>query len=407
VAAIPERELWRTHELRRERLVTIARKRFAEQLERRGVSLPQGLEPEDLLDPNVLTIGFARRFATYKRALLLFRDVERLVDILTNPERPVQIIFAGKAHPHDDPAKDYIREIVHLARRDDLRKHIIFLEDYDISLARYLVQGSDIWLNTPRVGMEASGTSGMKAVLNGVLHVSTLDGWWVEGYAPENGWRVGKGETYKDADYGDRIEAQTLYDLLEEEITPLFYEVGADGLPNGWIKKMRHAIRDIAPFFNTHRMVQDYVEDLYVPAKRQYEALAADGAEKARDLAAWHKKVRENWHAVRIMGIQSSVDEDVPANAEITVTARLHLAPLTPRDVLVRVYHGNISRQDNITEYETTPMAHQERDEDGKHIYKANIPAGQSGMYGYTVRVSPQHEQLEHNPMPGLTLWAR
>ncbi len=403
---IPERELWRTHELRRSRLVTVAREHFGQQLERRGTSLQGGLEPEDLLDSDALTIGFARRFATYKRALLLFHDVERLVDILTNPERPVQIIFAGKAHPHDDPAKEYIREIVHLARREDLRRHIIFLEDYDISLARYLVQGSDIWLNTPRVGMEASGTSGMKAALNGVLHVSTMDGWWVEGYAPQNGWRIGKGETYDDPDYGDRIEAQALYDLLEEEIVPLFYEVGADELPNGWIRKMKHAIRDIAPFFNTHRMVQDYVENLYVPAKRQYETLAADGAHKAKELAAWRQKVRQNWQAVRIVAVESNAEGDVPGNAGIDITARLQLAPLTPDDVLVRVYHGNISRQHNITEYKTTPMTHQERDEEGNHVYTASIPSGQSGMYGYTVRVTPQHKELEHNPLPGLTLWA-
>ncbi|MFP3896402.1 MAG: alpha-glucan family phosphorylase [Anaerolineales bacterium] len=404
---IPERELWRTHELRRSRLVTIAREHFGQQLKRRGTSLQRGLDPENLLTPDALTIGFARRFATYKRALLLFHDVERLADILTNPNRPVQIIFAGKAHPHDDPAKEYIREIVHLARREDLRRHIIFLEDYDISLARYLVQGSDIWLNTPRVGMEASGTSGMKAVLNGVLHVSTMDGWWVEGYTPQNGWRIGKGETYDDPDYGDRIEAQALYDLLEEEIVPLFYEVGADDLPNGWIRKMKDAIRDIAPFFNTHRMVQDYIEKLYIPAQRQYETLAADGARKAQELAAWRKKVRQNWQAVGIVAVESNAKGDVPASAGIDITARLQLAPLTPDDVLVRVYHGNISRQDSITDYKTTPMTYQERDEEGNYIYTATIPFGQSGMYGYTVRVSPQHKELVHNPLPGLTLWAR
>ncbi|MEA3407355.1 MAG: alpha-glucan family phosphorylase [Chloroflexota bacterium] len=407
VDAIPEGELWRTHERRRALLVKVAREHFVQQLAQRGVSLSRGFTPDDLLDPDVLTIGFARRFATYKRALLLFHDVERLVKIITNPERPVQIIFAGKAHPHDDPAKDYIRQIVHLARSDDLRRHVVFLEDYDISLARYLVQGSDIWLNTPRVGMEASGTSGMKAVLNGVLHVSTMDGWWVEGYAPENGWRIGQGETYDDADYGDRVEARALYDLLEEEIVPLFYEVGADAVPNGWVRKMKHAIRDIAPFFNTHRMVQDYVRDLYVPTKQQYGTLAADGAKKAQELATWREKVRENWQSVCIEAIECDIDGDVPASAEITVTAHLHLAPLTPSDVLVRVYHGNIGRQDNITEYETTVMTCQGEDEEGHYLYTASIPSGQSGMYGYTVRVVPQHETLAHNPLPGLTLWAR
>ncbi|NLG26296.1 MAG: glycosyltransferase family 1 protein, partial [Chloroflexi bacterium] len=263
VDLIPDEELWRTHERRRERLVSVARTRARRQLERRGAP-PQDIKvASEILNPDILTIGFARRFATYKRATLLFSNVERLAAILNNPERPVQLIFAGKAHPRDNPGKEFIRRLVHYARQDELRRRILFLEDYDMSLARYMVQGVDVWLNTPRHGKEASGTSGMKAAQNGALNLSTLDGWWVEGYAPETGWSIGRGETYEDENYGDQVEANALYDLLEKEIVPLFYDYGGNGIPRGWIAKMKGSIREIAPVFNTHRMVQQYVRDCY------------------------------------------------------------------------------------------------------------------------------------------------
>ena len=241
VDRIPDGELWRSHERRRERLVAFARQQLREQLEQRGVSQSEVAAADDVLNPDALTIGFARRFATYKRATLLFRDVERLVRLLNNPEHPVQLIFAGKAHPHDIPGKELIKTIITHARHPDLRHKIVFLENYDMTIARYLVQGVDIWLNTPRRPKEASGTSGMKVIYNGGLNASILDGWWVEGYDPTRGWLIGGGEEYPEAEWEmqDHIESQALYDLLEQDIIPTFYQRGRDGVPHAWVTKMK------------------------------------------------------------------------------------------------------------------------------------------------------------------------
>ncbi|MBC8100126.1 MAG: alpha-glucan family phosphorylase, partial [Armatimonadetes bacterium] len=259
---IPDGELWRTHERRRERLVAFARKRLREQLTRRGVSQTEVEAADEALNPDTLTIGFARRFATYKRATLLFRDTARLVKLLNDSERPVQIIFAGKAHPHDEEGKAFIREIVHMARTPDLRHSIVFLENYDMQVARYLVQGVDVWLNTPRRPKEASGTSGMKVIYNGGLNCSILDGWWDEAYSPQVGWAIGNGEEYRDnqGEQQDQIESQALYNVLEQDIIPLFYDRGRDSLPRGWISKVKAGLKTLAPFFNTRRMVQEYAE---------------------------------------------------------------------------------------------------------------------------------------------------
>jgi glycogen phosphorylase len=242
---IPEAELWRTHERRRERLVAFARRRLREQLERRGAPQREIEQAEEVLDPEALTIGFARRFALYKRGTLLLRDRERLRALLTDKERPIQIIFAGKAHPADTMAKEIIRELVHFMRDPEIRRRIVFLEDYDMNVARYLVQGCDVWLNTPRRPLEASGTSGMKAAANGALNLSVLDGWWVEGYNRQVGWSIGYGEEYDDLELQDSIESAALYDMLEKEVVPVFYGRAADGLPRAWISRMKACVREL------------------------------------------------------------------------------------------------------------------------------------------------------------------
>ena len=298
VHQIPDEELWRTHERRRERLVAFARGRLRAQLEARGAPPSEVAQAEEVLNPEALTIGFARRFATYKRATLLLRDAERLIRILTNKDRPVQIIFAGKAHPHDNPGKELIRQIIHFARRPEVRRRMVFIEDYDMTVARYLVQGVDVWLNTPRRPLEASGTSGMKATLNGAINVSILDGWWAEGYNVNTGWAIGSGEEYGDEAYQDEVESNALYDLLEKEIVPLFYTRSADGLPRAWISRMKTAMRTICPFFNTNRMVCQYAEESYLPALARYNALTDNHLERARALAAWKARVRASWAAV-------------------------------------------------------------------------------------------------------------
>ena len=229
-----------------------------------------------MLNPDTLTIGFSRRFATYKRANLLFLQPERLIRLLTDPKRPVQIIFAGKAHPQDLPAKEIIRSVKHFASDPRVRNQMVFVEDYDINVARYMVQGVDVWLNTPRRPLEASGTSGMKAAANGALNVSVLDGWWDEGYAPDVGWAIGSGEVYGDPEEQDRVECEALFNLLENEIVPMFYERDRSGLPREWIAMMKASIRKLGAFFNTQRMVREYTESCYLPAHRAGVRLSAD-----------------------------------------------------------------------------------------------------------------------------------
>ena len=403
---IPDEELWRTHERRRERLVAVARERMRRQLEQRGATPKEVAEASEVLNPDILTIGFARRFATYKRAALLFRDVERLARILNHPQRPVQIIFAGKAHPQDNPGKEIIRQIIHFARREDLRRRVIFLEDYDTSLARYMVQGVDVWLNTPRPGLEASGTSGMKAAANGVLNVSTFDGWWCEGYTPARGWRIGLGEIYEDERYGDDVEAAALYDLLEKDIVPLFYQRGSDGLPREWIAKMKHSISEITPVFNTHRMVLEYAEQLYFPATTRYQRLAADEGQRVQELVRWLDKIHAHWGEIRFHEISCDAQDGIPVNTDTTITAHIELGALAPTDVLVQAFYGRIGPQGEITDYSTVTMLPIGADEAGHHIYRGVTSCGQSGLVGYTVRVLPYHPELADLHLPGLVLWS-
>ena len=284
-----------------------------------------------MLDPDALTIGFARRFATYKRAALLLRDIERLEQILNQTERPVQILFAGKAHPRDDAGKALIQQVVKLAQQKQFRRRVVFLEDYDMAVARYLVQGSDIWLNTPLRPMEASGTSGMKALANGGLNLSTLDGWWDEAWhtaAAEKrfiGWSIGSGESYASADEQDQVESAALYALLERDIVPSFYERGADGLPRRWIGQMKSSISTLCPTFNMQRMVKQYAADFYVMADERSQQLAANGAERARTLAAWTSHVQAQWKNVRVVSVESPAQTDLPVGSRLQVRAHLQL----------------------------------------------------------------------------------
>jgi len=406
VDRIPDEELWRTHERRRERLVAVARERMRRQLERRGAAPKEVTDASEALHPDALTIGFARRFATYKRASLLFSDPERLVKILNQPGRPVQIIFAGKAHPRDNPGKDLIRQIVHFARREDLRLRVAFLEDYDMSLARYLVQGADVWLNTPRHGLEASGTSGMKAAVNGAINLSTLDGWWCEGYAPDAGWRIGLGETYEDERYGDQVEAQALYDLLEKDVVPLFYERGSDDLPRGWIAMMKRSIQSVAPIFNSHRMVEEYAQKMYFPAAVRFDRLAANQCQVAKDLVAWLDRVHQGWNEVRITAVESDTSGELLVYTEFNVTVHVHLGPLTPQDVKVQIYHGAIDPQEQIADYRIVDMSATGSAKDGVYVYTGTIPCRKSGLQGYTVRILPFHPDLTNSHVPGLVVWA-
>jgi starch phosphorylase len=412
VESIPGEELWRTHERRRLRLVGYARRKLRAQLIKRGASQADIDAADEVLDPDALTIGFARRFATYKRATMVLRDVERLSRILNDTDRPVQIVFAGKAHPRDDAGKQFIQKVVQLAQRRDLRRRLVFLEDYDMGVARYLVQGADIWLNTPIRPQEASGTSGMKALANGAINLSTLDGWWDEAWQAADagnyfiGWAIGRGESYDNQEYQDEVEATALYELLDREIVPTFYERGADGVPRRWIAHMKSTVAHLCPVFNMQRVVRQYTSDFYVTAHDRYETLAADGGARARGLAAWVVRVRAGWPQVRVESVETPADSELPVGSKIQVRARVRLGPLAPRDVAVELYVGRLDARGEIVDGVALPMepAHSEG---GVSVFEAAaVPVSHSGLMGYTVRVLPFHPDESTALLPGLITWA-
>jgi len=402
---IPGEELWRTHERRRERLVAFARRRLREQLRSRGAGPTEIAEVDDVLDPEALTVGFGRRFATYKRGTLLLSDAVRLERIVNAPGRPVQILFAGKAHPKDEPGKELIRQIVQLARRPEFRRRIVFLEDYDQVVARYMVEGVDVWLNTPRRPLEASGTSGMKAAFNGALNLSILDGWWDEAYSPNTGWAIGRGEEYADHGYQDRVEAGALCDLLENEVVPLFYRRGADGLPRGWIALMRSAMTALCPVFNTNRMVHQYVEG-YLRAEARRAHLEEGSFRRARSLAAWKEKVRKGWRDVRVSRVEVIMPEQTRVGELFEVRAWVSLGSLAPGDVAPQVYLGKLRESRDIIQPEIIAMTYRGSASDEGVLFTAAFPCTSSGTHGLTVRVVPHHEDLGHPHETGLIVWA-
>ncbi len=404
VEAIPPGELWRIHQARRERLVFFVRKRLKNQLQRQGAGVAFQRAAEEVLNPECLTIGFSRRFATYKRANLLFQQPERLVRLLTDETRPVQIIFAGKAHPQDLPAKEIIRSVIHFASDPRVRNRLVFIEDYDINVARYMVQGVDVWLNTPRRPLEASGTSGMKAAANGALNVSVLDGWWDEGYAPEVGWAIGSGEAYRDPEEQDRVECEALYTLLENEILPLFYERDRGGLPRGWITMMKASMRKLGAFFNTHRMVQEYAEESYLPAHRAMERLSKDGFAAAGELAAWRSRVASAWPGVSIRVEEIRTHKDMRVGDAVGVAIRVRLGELTPEDVAVEIYSGPYNASGQIRLGTILPARHDGRDGD-EEIFRVEIPCTGSGRFGFAARILPRHRDLVNPLTPLLLTW--
>jgi starch phosphorylase len=408
VDRMPGAELWNTHQRRRERMVAFVRQRLRQQFQRRGASKAELLVAEEVLNPEALTIGFARRFATYKRATLLLRDPDRLTRFLNNRNQPVQVIFAGKAHPHDNPGKELIRQIVHLARRDDLRLKLVFVEDYDMNVARYLLQGVDVWLNTPIRGREASGTSGMKAAANGVLNLSILDGWWDEVYTPEIGWAIGRGEDYDDRNLQDHIESNALYDLLEKEVIPLFYSRGSDGLPRQWIEKMKASMKAVCPVFNTHRMLQEYTEQYYIPSCSRYDRLSADEMELVKAFAAWRERIYRLWPKIHIQHVRSDIPAETSVGVASAVWADLYLGELTPDDVKVELYYGAVDSSGEILNPSITEMSSdgaREPSADGVYTFAKRLTCQASGMHGFTVRIVPSHPQQVNPFETGLILW--
>lgn len=409
VEDIPDEELWRIHERRKQRLIHFCRMRVRQQMEKKG-ALPSELkEAMEILDPNALTIGFARRMATYKRATLLLSDPERLAKILSDKDRPVQIIIAGKAHPEDTPAKELIREVIKFSRRDDVKRRYVFLEDYDMNVARWMVSGVDVWLNTPLRLKEACGTSGMKVAFNGGINMSILDGWWDEAYEPHVGWAIGHGEMYTDSKLQDDVESNAAYDLLEKEVAPLFYERDRDGRPRQWLARMKSSMVEICPMFNINRMVREYAQRVYFPTGARCSEFHANGAAKAKSLADWKARVFKSWQSVRIESVEAGERDKVQVGDDMRIRTMVNLQDLNPEDVAVQIYHGKIGSSGMIEEGEIIPMfpADSGKGSDGSvKQFTGAIRYFKSGRHGFTVRVLPHHDDLATPFDTGLLTWA-
>lgn len=326
---IPDNVLYEMRNNQRERMVFFIRKRLQETAKKTGASLSEYMAAGEVLNPNALTIGFARRFATYKRAYLLFMDEERLKRVISDPNRPIQFIIAGKAHPKDNGGKEIIKKIIHIARKPEFRKHIVFVEDYDIEVARYLTRGVDIWLNNPRRPMEASGTSGMKAGANGAMNLSVLDGWWVEGFNGVNGWSIGSGEEYPEDGYQDYVESMEIYDKIENEIMPLFYTKDASGLPRNWISMIKENLRTVPSFFNSSRMLMDYTDKYYVPLHKLHKEFTADSFARAKEYMDWYGEILEKWDGVHFIDTDVSASSFAPGE-NVTFSAKLDAGGTVP-----------------------------------------------------------------------------
>ncbi len=400
---IPDHELWATHAARKQRLMHFLRAHLRGHRERLGEGPNALQETETLGNPHALTIGFMRRFATYKRATLIFRDRERLARLLNDPLRPVQIIFGGKAHPKDQPGKDLIKEVYALSRSPEFAGKIFFLENYDMHMARHIVSGCDVWLNNPIRPHEASGTSGMKAALNGVPNCSILDGWWAEGYNRENGWAIGEEREYQDQETQNEADANDLYNVLEREIIPAFFERSADGLPHDWIRVMKAAIRTCAPRFSMARQVKEYTDRLYIPTATRNTDFTSGGYEKARGLARWKQHIAMHWHAVALT-VQGPRDTQFGIGERVAVTAQLQLGALRPEDVKVELVVGR-DQDWEIVETGAVELQLQSRT-DGSYSYIGSIAAEHGGSLVYGVRVVPYHPDLATKYELGLVRWA-
>src|SRR6266481_5666812 len=388
VREIPDEELLDVHRRRKRRLINFVRESQTAAAVRRKVSTSEMKRAGEVLDPNAFTIGFARRFATYKRATLLFRDMDRLRRILCDKERPVQIIIAGKAHPKDQPGKSFIREIVQLSRDPDLWKRLVFVEDYDMKVAREMVQGVDLWLNTPRRGEEACGTSGMKAGINGVLNLSILDGWFDEAYESSGGWAIGDREPYSEDQ--DEIHARAIYSILENEIVPVYYGGREEGVPEEWIRRVKQSLMQLSPQFNSHRMVSEYMKQLYEPSHQACLDISKDSFEPARSRAHWNEQVEKVWDNVSFLEVGAGPDVSVLTGRPIPMRAVVNLAGLTPRDVRVEAVIGRVGVNGNLEETQVMSLPSVEQQGDAFVFLKEFVP-DQTGRLGYSLRISPNH----------------
>ncbi|HUV51422.1 MAG TPA: alpha-glucan family phosphorylase [Anaerolineae bacterium] len=405
IDGIYDEELWQAHEMNRSSLIGTCRELITKQHGRRNIPKSIMEAIQSVLDHDILTIGFARRFATYKRANLLMNDPERFEAIINSTTHPVQFIFAGKAHPKDNEGKELIKRVFEFCQKTSVRHRVVFVEDYDMHIARYLVQGVDVWLNTPRRPLEACGTSGMKAAINGVLNVSILDGWWDEAYSENTGWRIGNGEEYTDSRYQDSVESQALYNIFENEVIPCFYERKYGSYPVRWVKMMKESMKMAMRGFCSTRMTGEYNERFYIPAKKRLKSLIENNAEEARNLAVQHKRLSANWNSIQIESPVKDLDGPFRAGETFSVNSIVHLGKLSPEDVEVQIFYGELKSTDKMPESHIKEMTIKEDQGNGKYLYTCAITCDASGRYGFTARVTARGDDRTRFT-PGFITWA-
>lgn len=386
IRSVPDAELWGIRENQRGDFVRFVRK----YLQQSAVSrVGRGAALEQILDPRILTVGFARRFATYKRATMLLTDRERLKRILFHPDRPVQFVFAGKSHPRDDAGKKFIQDIVHFIEHEGARARMVFLEDYDMQVARMLVQGVDVWLNNPRRPLEASGTSGMKVIPNGGLNCSILDGWWDEGYRHGLGWAIGDRTEVSDHGQQDWLDAQALYHLLEHEIAPVFYHRVEGGVPNEWVDMIKSSIAQLTPYFSTARMVRDYVEDSYVPAHAAFSQLR-DDPKLAGEAILWRDRIQTAWPKVRILEVNSNARAANPLGHPLEISVTADLDGISPEEIVAQVVIGKVGSNRELVDSRVALLDHT-GGEGSIHRFSAKLECTIPGNRGFAVRLLPHH----------------
>jgi len=400
---IPDEKLWEVHLLLKERMIKFVQHNIYRRMERNFEPIELIRESAGYLSKNVLTIGFARRFATYKRANLLLRDKDRLARLINNPEMPVQIIFAGKAHPADGPGQEIIKQICDLTREETFRGKVVMVEDYDINVSRHLLQGVDVWLNTPRRPMEASGTSGQKAAVNGVVNCSILDGWWPEAYNGENGFAIGSDKEYRSEDIQDREDAESLFDLLEQVIIPYYYRRVGD-IPREWVRRMKECLATIPWQFSTERMVKEYAQRFYLPAALRGGRFLAEGCQLADRMQRHKIFLNENWQHVHVCSVNTDTPDSLKVGTEVFVQAEITLGPISPQDVVVEIVYGRVADQ-GLKELKLIPMTLSEDKGNNLYKYTGTIVLNQ-GTSGYALRVRPHSPDFAYPFELPLVKWA-
>ena len=405
VKNIPDDKLWEAHQDRKEKLLNLVKDSTINRLRRSGYNYEEINEIVSKINPNALTIGFARRFATYKRATLIFRDLERITQILNNQDRPVQLIFAGKAHPADKEGQDLIKYIHDVSMMPQFKGKIFLLENYNIAMSRYLVSGVDVWLNNPRRPMEASGTSGQKASVNGVINFSVLDGWWAEGYNQYNGWTIGSNAEYESYEAQDIADSQSMYQTLENKIIPTYYKKDKSGLPIEWIQIMKNSIISTGGKYSTARMLVDYTENLYIPlcnlTKKYYEDI-----DNVAAYNSWKKDLFTNWKDIKINQLNNLDNITIDAGNNIDVKCEVELPNISQENISVEVYYGKILDNGIVENVSIIPMKLEDKDEENKkYLYTAKIELTTGGNYGYTFRVMPKHEMILEPTNLNLVKW--